>query len=106
GVSRLLRGEVESWYPRRWHGPFPEQPAQVQTDTDGRFRITGLGRDRMVSLALDGPAIRHSSLNAVTRLSTFDAKAAQVYGAVFDHKASPAQSIRGLVSDKETGKPL
>src|SRR5262249_10067681 len=53
GVTRFRQGEINSWSPRSWRGPLPGQPPGVTTDADGRFRLTGLGRDRIVRLALE-----------------------------------------------------
>jgi RNA polymerase sigma factor (sigma-70 family) len=105
-VTGYLRGATDSWYPRRWRGPLPEQPAGATTDADGRFRLTGLGRDRLVSLALDGPAIRHTSLTAVARPFAASPGARQVHGAAFEYVAAPSQPIRGVVRDKATGRPV
>jgi RNA polymerase sigma factor (sigma-70 family) len=106
GVTRFLRGETASWYARRWRGPLPGQPPGITTDADGRFRLTGLGRDRLVDLALEGPAVWHPLLQAVTRPSAATPLPSGVYGATFEYVASPARSIRGVVRDRATGKPL
>jgi RNA polymerase sigma factor (sigma-70 family) len=106
GVTGYLRGDAASWYPRRWRGPLPEQPSSVRTDADGRFRLVGLGRDRLVSLTLDGAAIQHTSLTAVTRLAPANANAWRVHGATFEYVAAPSRSIRGVVRDKRTCRPV
>ena len=36
----------------------PGRPASVATDGEGRFRLTGIGRDRIVRLAVEGPTIQ------------------------------------------------
>jgi RNA polymerase sigma factor (sigma-70 family) len=106
GVTRYLRGGGDSWYPRRWRGPLPEQPPAITTDADGRFRLTGLGRDRIVTLAVDGPTIRHTTLMAVARPSAPRPDVQRVLGATFEYMASPSQPIRGVVRDKSTGRPV
>jgi hypothetical protein len=106
GVTRYLGGDNNAWHPRRWRGPFPEQPLSAATDVDGRFRLTGLGRDRIVSLALAGPAIQHTSLTAVIRPSTAIPNSWRDNAATFDYRALPSQSIRGVVRDKATGRPV
>jgi RNA polymerase sigma factor (sigma-70 family) len=69
GVTRFLRGDGNSWSPRSWKGPLPQQPLDVTTDADDRFSLTGLGRDRIVRLALEGPTIQHAVFMAATRPS-------------------------------------
>ena len=41
----------------------------LQTDADGRFRIDGAGRDRLVFLEFAGPGIATSSVCAMTRIA-------------------------------------
>ncbi len=105
-LTRLLRSEAAAAAGNAWRGPLPEQPAIVTTDNNGRFRLTGLGRDRIVTLMLDGPAIVHTSIRAIARSSTEVPKDWWAKGAGFEDKASPSQSIRGVVRDKATGKPV
>jgi RNA polymerase sigma factor (sigma-70 family) len=106
GVTRFLQGDFDSWSPRSWRGLLPGQPPGVTTDADGRFRLTGLGRDRVVRLALEGSAISHSTLAAVTRPAGATPFFAGVNGAAFEHVALPSRPIRGVVRDRATGKPV
>jgi hypothetical protein len=68
--------------------------------------LTGLGRDRLVALAVDGPAIRHESLGVATRPAAAGPPAGGAYGATFEYLAPPAQPIRGVVRDQATGRPV
>jgi RNA polymerase sigma factor (sigma-70 family) len=108
GVTRYLRGDFRAdftaWLPRNWRGPLPGQPPGVTTAADGRFRLTGLGRDRIVRLALEGPTIEHAVIEAVARPTT--PYLAGVRGATFDYPTRPARLIRGRVRDRATGRPL
>jgi 5-hydroxyisourate hydrolase-like protein (transthyretin family) len=90
------------------------------TDAEGRFRLTGIGRNRLVRAQLDGPTIASQQLHILTRLG----KAIEVprleadreygapslvityYGASFQHVAAPTKPIIGMVRDKDTKKPL
>jgi beta-lactamase regulating signal transducer with metallopeptidase domain/protocatechuate 3,4-dioxygenase beta subunit len=87
----------------------------VTTDADGRFRLTGIGRNRLVWAQVDGPVIASQYLNVLTRLG----KAIEVtqykghqlgvttyYGAEFRYVAAPTKPVVGVVRDKSTGKPL
>jgi RNA polymerase sigma factor (sigma-70 family) len=94
-------------------------PLRATTDADGRFRLTGIGRNRLVRAQLDGPTIASEHLCILTR----PGEAIQVtkffegqpesgvprttyYGANFRHAAAPTKPIIGLVRDRDTKKPL
>jgi RNA polymerase sigma factor (sigma-70 family) len=84
-------------------------PAEVTTGADGRYRLTGLGRERVVELAIRGPTIGHSPLHALTRNGPAKGWIPGdwgLYGARFDWLASPCKPIIGTIRDKRTGKPL
>jgi RNA polymerase sigma factor (sigma-70 family) len=95
---------------KTWNGRLPEPAEGATTDAAGRFRLRGLGRERLVQLRVEQRSIAHASLWAVTlevakpvvRLSG----PARIYGATFDHLAAVARPIRGVVRDQATGKPL
>jgi RNA polymerase sigma factor (sigma-70 family) len=90
-------------FARDWSGPLPGQPAALTTGADGRFRLAGIGRERLVRLHVEGPAIASADLEAMTRAA---AKVGGVYGASFDYVAVASRPIRGVVRDKDTRKPL
>jgi RNA polymerase sigma factor (sigma-70 family) len=95
-----------------WIGPLPGQPREVTTGTDGRFRITGVGRERHVRLHVEGPGIHHGYLVAVTRpmeplvSPRTSIGTLKLHGATFDYVAAAARPIRGVVQDGKTGKPV
>src|SRR5262245_48303804 len=89
-----------------WVGPLPEQATVVTTKADGRFRLTGLGRERVVSLLIEGPAIANGSCSVLTRVGPNKADASGLFHARFDYVAAPSRPIRGVVRDQKTGKPL
>ena len=90
----------------------------VTTGAEGRFRLTGIGRERVVSLWIEGPTIATSlgNVHARTRPGPTYRLAVQrdkpefgtlvFHGATFDHAAAPTRPIEGTVRDKDTGKPL
>src|SRR5262249_51712213 len=86
------------------------------TDAEGRFSIRGIGRERVIELKVSGPTIQTKEISVLTR----DVKPFQVtrgrrstdwgisvyYGARFTHAAAPTKPVVGVVTDKDTGKPL
>jgi RNA polymerase sigma factor (sigma-70 family) len=87
------------------------------TEADGRFRLSGAGRERIVALRLDGPTIESEYLFVMTRLGkTFRIGNARywhpswgpdlIHGARFEHAVAPATPVEGIVQDLDTGKPI
>jgi len=105
-VTRYLQGNLKSWSPKAWMGSLPGLPAVLATDADGRFRLTGIGRDRISRFSLEGPFIQHTVFEAVARPSPATPNSGRIRGAAFDYVASPSRSIRGFVRDKVTGRPV
>jgi RNA polymerase sigma factor (sigma-70 family) len=96
-------------FAKDWHGPLPGQASVLTTGADGRFRLTGVGRERIVYFRIEGPGIASTGLSPVmTRAveTIVGPKGRKVYGASFDHVALASRPIRGVVRDKATGKPL
>ncbi len=88
-------------------GPLPGQPPQVTTAADGRFRLTGLGRSRLVTLELEGPAILSTQHLAMTRpAEAIPAGLMRPGGVPLECVASSSRSIRGVVRDKRTGQAV
>src|SRR5262249_4894908 len=90
------------------------------TDSEGRLRLTGIGRNRLVLAQLDGPTIASQQLSIFTRhgepleVTEFEGdpessqprRVEKYYGANFRHVAAPTKPIIGMVRDKDTKKPL
>ncbi len=87
--------------------PLPGPLPVVTTDSDGRFRFAGAGRERLVTFHLEGPGIASADLHVMTReTAPVGDGGMRFYGASFEFVAAPARLIRGVVRDKDTGKPL
>ena len=66
----------------------------IKTGPDGRFRIDGAGRDRLVLLEFDGPGIEHGRVWAMTRAAPPSARPRSVPTDTF---LSAADLIRSMV---------
>lgn len=82
-----------------WEGP----PAAVTTDARGRFRLTGVGRDREAVLLVSGPRIESKIVHVSTRKIV---AGKPVKEATVEVLAGPTKPIEGTVRAKDTGKPL
>jgi RNA polymerase sigma factor (sigma-70 family) len=96
--------------------PVPGQPEAVETDADGRFRITGLGGERLAQLRVEGPTVTTAELSVLTRpidiLTVPEHPGDSRYGtytyrgSAFDYAAEPTQPFEGVVTDRQTGQPV
>src|SRR5213078_3324277 len=93
---------------KSWDGPLPGQPAVLITGADGRFRLAGAGRERVVHFRVEGPGIASDSLEVMARSAEAvrGPHGRHVHGASFDYVAFASRPVRGVVRDKETRKPL
>ncbi|QDV39199.1 sigma-70 family RNA polymerase sigma factor [Tautonia plasticadhaerens] len=88
------------------------------TDADGRFRLEGIGRERVVGLWIEAQTIETTVVFARTRpgellrFPTFnphdteERHKASYYGNEFELVAGPTQVVVGSVRDADTGEPL
>jgi RNA polymerase sigma factor (sigma-70 family) len=84
-------------------------PTRLTTDKDGKFKITGVGKDRSVRITTRGETTEHLQVRVVTR--ALDAKLEQLgafglHGAVFTLRVGPMRPIEGTVRDAKTGDPV
>ena len=95
------------------------------TDADGRFEVSGVGRDRIIELGLDGPGLAHLDVYVMARPSQTPPRIRQqpsgtsseimsmsgpgpappLYGATFELIIGPSKPIVGVVRIKGTGRP-
>jgi len=82
----------------------------AKTDADGRFQMSGFGRERLVIFNVTGPTIEtNSHVRVLTRSHKANGWATdhdRIYAASFDYAVGPCKPIVGTVRDKATGKPL
>ncbi len=89
----------------------------LTTDKDGAFRLAGVGRERVVTLVVEGPTIETNEINVIAREGVPTVRLNQhpeapelgqltYYAATFDHAAAPGRVAAGVVRDKATGKPI
>ncbi len=91
----------------RHHLPHPSTMAT--TDADGRFRLQGIGRERLVTLNVEGPGIYSGLVQTMTRRGESVRRPYPNdprHAASFDYLAKPARLLRGTVREQGTGKPL
>jgi RNA polymerase sigma factor (sigma-70 family) len=118
-VLWLDQGDLKRWLAEKEHNAYPmldairpvvaDGPDSVTTGPDGRFRLTGFGRDRVVLLEVTGAGIEDSVFHVVTRTEGVPEKRTAfdgTYRAAFDHLAGPSKPLTGTVREKGTGKPL
>lgn len=119
-VGSLHRGDLDAWIKGTLAKRYPQLPDRIgsellgvsatsATEKDGRFRLSGFGRDRVVFVHLRGDNVEASDFEIVTRLQLPPGMTKGnngEYPARFDHVAGPSKPIVGTIRDKRTGKPI
>lgn len=89
----------------------------VVSDDDGRFALTGLGRERFAEVIVEFPLIVSEMFQVIARAEVSAIQVPKVekrpehgkvtwYGADFIHVAEPCRPVVGSVRDAQTGQPL
>jgi RNA polymerase sigma factor (sigma-70 family) len=84
-------------------------PISTKTDKDGRFRLTGIGRDRVAHLQIRGAGIEDNDVEVITRPGPVEGLRLghrPVYAPGADFVIRPSKPIVGTVRDKKTGQPI
>jgi RNA polymerase sigma factor (sigma-70 family) len=100
-----------------YEGGNQQMPFKMRRTTgpDGRFRLDGVGRERIVMFTVGGPTIALTRTFAMTKnvppirsSNTYiiGPKTMIFHGARFDFAVAPCKPIVGSVRDLDTGKPL
>lgn len=92
----------------------PGVPTETRTDADGRFRLTGVGRDRLARLAVTAPGVLDTTLEVMARdaadvgtIRDLAGRPTQViHGSGFTLKLKPGLTVTGVVRDRDTKAPV
>jgi hypothetical protein len=86
---------------------------ETRTDAKGRFTFTGLGQNRLATLRVSAPGVVDTSLTAMTRNATdarfvprWGQRERAIYGAGFTLQLKRGLTIKGLVRDRDTKRPI
>jgi protocatechuate 3,4-dioxygenase beta subunit len=116
GKQGLVLDLEKKYFPRYITALCP----QATTDAEGKLRLDGIGRNRLVRGILEGPTITSQHVSIVTRpgkpIDVLSHKGNQeygepsqtttYYGSDFRLVAAPCNLIVGVVRDAETKKPI
>ncbi|HET6881089.1 MAG TPA: carboxypeptidase-like regulatory domain-containing protein [Pirellulales bacterium] len=88
--------------------------AETSTDAEGRFTLSGIGRERLAQLTVSAPGVVDTDLTIMTRDApdfatrrNFNGKATStIYGAGFTLKLQAGRSISGVVRDRDSHQPI
>jgi RNA polymerase sigma factor (sigma-70 family) len=87
----------------------------VKTGADGRFKLPGVGPDRIATLRFDRPGIESRTLRVLSQPAESitvrewdrsDQPTMTFVGNGFDFSLAPGRTVTGVVKDKTTGKAI
>jgi RNA polymerase sigma factor (sigma-70 family) len=89
---------------------------EAETGLDGRFRLLGLGRDRVASLFVTGPTIADTRLSVMTddgpeirsmpRPNVASPGPNVFHARKFEAVVGPTRPVEGVIRDKDTGRAI
>jgi protocatechuate 3,4-dioxygenase beta subunit len=104
---------MEAYERELFRPQIPGLATETRTGANGRFTLTGIGRDRLAVLAVSAPSVVDTHLTVMTRdepdvgTRHFNGKAAQViHGAGFTLQVQPGRTVKGRVIDRDSRKPI
>jgi RNA polymerase sigma factor (sigma-70 family) len=129
-VSNIAEGELAAWLDKNvamrkekyWlneiglvtlPGGLVASNAKATTDAEGKFKLTGFGRDRVLSVRVYGPKVETKFFWVVTR--TGEPKGGYIQTEKFNHGVygpdvnvmlAPSRPLVGTVRDAKSGKPV
>jgi hypothetical protein len=117
---KLAQSKISPKSPELWRGfdqlGLSEQVRQlfpaVATSADGRFRIDGIGRERIVRLQIEAPAIEtrrvyvRTQRGGAIKVGEGSSEPKTIYGASFEFPVGPSRPVTGVVRDVDTQMPL
>jgi RNA polymerase sigma factor (sigma-70 family) len=112
-LKKFSLSKNEVWmfdYERSVYRPelLPGVDREAVTDGDSRFKISGLGRDRLVNLIVMAPSVVQTQLTVTTRDAP-DIVLDQwrsILGANFTLRLRAGRTVSGVVRDRETHEPI
>jgi beta-lactamase regulating signal transducer with metallopeptidase domain len=103
-------------YERNLYQPrfLPRLTTETRTDADGRFTMSGLGRDRLAVLHVSAPSVVDTTLTVMTRNAPDVVLSPQaggkatdvIHGAGFTLQLRRGLTVKGLVRDRDTREPI
>jgi hypothetical protein len=115
-VTEGFLTKVPDYKQELWHRPdlVPGLTIETRTDSDGRFTLSGLGRDRLAELSVSAASVVDTILTVMTRdapdvgtFLDFAGKPTQViHGAGFTVELKPGLTITGRVIDRDSREPI
>jgi RNA polymerase sigma factor (sigma-70 family) len=88
---------------------------ESKTDANGRFTLTGIGRDRIAELLVTGPGIATTQVHVFSRAEA-DIRSADrpsmghtpfiVHAPKFQLALMPSKRVEGVARDKDTSRPI
>jgi len=90
-------------------------PVEAATGSDGRFRLNGVGRDRIADLLVSGPGIATTSVYVLSRdepeirmadRAFMRAIPLIVHTPKFQVALPPGKRVEGIARDKDSGSPI
>ena len=115
-IEAVRRGEPPWVAFRHLENDKEKLSRKVETDAQGRFRIKGLGAEKVVTLSIEGPTVAHMHVEVVTRrvepfpaqgfTNSYGSGTQTIFGADFTLSAAPGRIVEGVVRDAKDKKVL